>query len=238
MKKIIKKMIISLLRKKGYRIIANNLYDWPNKDSQFKKIFLKQVRFGWHGDNGPKIQRMYMVRNLLLSVKNLKGNWAECGVFKGSTSLIMAEYNNLYSILHSECNIHLFDSFEGLSDPANEDFGTNMVAGDYLGSEDEVKKNLKSYRNIIFHRGWIPDRFADVKNKKFSFVHIDVDFYQPVKESLNFFLPRMVKGGIVVLDDYGCEQTPGAMKATDEIASKYGFSVARLAFGQAFIIAN
>jgi hypothetical protein len=219
----------------SYRLAPNNLFNWPERDAEFLEIFQLQAHFGWNETTGPKIQRMYMLRNLLLATKGLVGNWAECGVFKGASSLIMAEYNQRHSLLKAGCSVHLFDSFEGLAGPVSADLGTNMVKGDYLGAEDEVKRNLSKYDCFEFHRGWIPDRFSDVANKKFSFVHVDVDFYEPVRDSLEFFFPRMVDGGIIVLDDYGTAETPGALLATDEIANKYGHYVAALPNGQAFI---
>jgi hypothetical protein len=224
------------LARRGYQLIANNLFNWPSRDTEFMDIFQRQAQFGWKETGGPKIQRMYMVRNLLLSTKGVQGDWAECGVYKGATSLIMAEYASRYKLLQPNCSIHLFDSFEGLSAPASEDAGTNMARGDYLGSEDEVRRNLAGYDRLVYHRGWIPDRFQDVTGRRFSFVHIDVDLYEPVRDSLDFFLPRMADGGIVVLDDYGCEQTPGALRATDEAAARHGCHVARLPYGQAFIV--
>src|SRR5207248_4885047 len=50
---------------------------------------------------------------------------------------------------------------------------------------------------------WIPDRFQDVDDWKFSFVHIDTDWPEPTSESLAFFYPRIEAGGIIVCDDYG-----------------------------------
>lgn len=236
-KPFIKKILIRFLASRGYQLAPGNLFNWPLCDIEFMEIFDSQINFGWKEASGPKIQRMYMVRNFLLSTKGLDGDWAECGVFKGSTSLIMAEYNRRYEILQAGCNVHLFDSFEGLANPASADSGTNMVKGDYLGTEDEVRRNLSDYDCFVYHRGWIPDRFADVANRKFSFVHIDVDFYEPVRDSLDFFLPRMVNGGIIVLDDYGCAETPGALRAANEMAARHGCYVCGLPYGQAFIIA-
>lgn len=235
-KVFIRSMLERFLAGRGYRLVANNLINWPMYDDEFMKIFQKQACFGWKEASGPKIQRMYMVRNMLLSTKGLNGDWAECGVFKGSTSLVMAEYNRHYKLLKSGFYIHLFDSFEGLSEPTTADAGTNMIKGDYLGAESEVKRNLSEYDFFVYHRGWIPKGFPSVANRVFSFVHIDVDFYEPVRDSLDFFLPRMVNGGVVVLDDYGCAQTPGARCATDEMATRYGCHVGRLPYGQAFIV--
>ena len=234
----IRKMLERLLAGNGYRLVANNLFDWPLRDPEFLEIYRLQARFGWQDTGGPKIQRMYMIRNLLLSTKALTGDWAECGVFKGASSLIIAEYNRRYKLLKPGCSLHLFDSFEGLAEPAAEDAGTNMVKGDYLGGENEVKKNLAGYESIVYHRGWIPDRFSEVADRRFSFVHIDVDFYEPVRDSLDFFLPRMVSGGIVVLDDYGCQQTPGALRAADEVAERHGCHVGGLPYGQGFIVVH
>ena len=55
------------------------------------------------------------------------------------------------------------------------------------------------------------------KRTHFSFVHIDVDLYEPTRDSLAFFLPRMTAGGIIVVDDYGFATCPGATQAVDDI---------------------
>lgn len=223
---------------RGYRLQADNLFNWPLRDKEFMEIFQQQARFGWKETTGPKIQRMYMIRNLLLAGDGLPGDWAECGVFKGSTSLIMGEYHRRYRLLQPGCSIHLFDSFEGLSAPAGADSGTTMARGDYTGTEEEVRRNLSAYDYFIYHRGWIPDRFPEVADRKFSFVHVDVDLYEPVRDSLDFFLPRMVSGGVIVLDDYGCADTPGALRAADEMTARHGCRIAALPYGQAFILVH
>jgi O-methyltransferase len=238
LKRLMRVALERFLANKGYKLVANNFIDWPNHDQEFMEIFERQVRFGWDNADGPKAQRMYMIRNFLLTIKELHGDWAECGVFKGSTSLMMAEYAQRYELLHPGCKVHLFDSFQGLSSPAEADSGTNMIEGDFLGTELEVRENLKLYDCFVFQSGWIPDRFNDVENRKFSFVHIDVDFYEPVRDSLEFFLPRMVNGGIIVLDDFGCDETPGARRATEEVLSRYDYRLCGLPFGQAFVVAQ
>lgn len=82
----------------------------------------------------------------------------------------------------------------------------------------------------------IPNRFKEVSEKKFSFVHIDVDLYQPIRNSLEFFYNRMLPGGIIVFDDYGFTFFPGAKKAVDEfMQNKNDFFIA-LPSGQAFLI--
>lgn len=232
-----KVMLDLLARSGGYRLTPSNLTDWPEQDAEFREVFERQAAFGWKEFSGPKIRRMYMIRNLILSAPST-GDWAECGVFKGATALVMAEYGRRYGLLAPGHEIHLFDSFEGLSAPGEADGATPMVRGDYVGTEDEVRANLAGHEVFRFHRGWIPDRFEEVAGRRFSFVHVDVDLYGPVKDCLDFFLPRMMPGGIIALDDYGCAETPGALRATDEMAQKYHVRIAALPYGQAFIIVN
>jgi len=224
-----------LIRNFGYIPYAKNLYNWPLKDPEFREIFKLQENFGWIGDYGPKIQRLYILRNLILSIKDLNAAWAECGVFKGSSSLIMAEYNLRYKLLKENHKIHLFDSFQGLSNPTKDDEGLNFNEGDFKGTLNEVQNNLIEYSCFEYHQGWIPSKFNEVKEHNFSFVHIDVDLYEPVKDSLEFFIPRMIKGGYILLDDYGCIDLPGALKATNEVVEKNNLHISKLPFGQAYI---
>lgn len=235
-KSSMRKIIEVILQKRGYRLTPDNLFNWPTKDKEFLEIYNLQSKYGWREINGPKIQRMYMVRNMLLTTKGMQGDWAECGVFHGSTSLLMAEYNRRYSLLTPGHRIHLFDSFEGLSTPDESDLGTSMVSGDYKVSENSVRDNLSDYNCFDYHAGWIPERFKDVNGRNFSFVHIDVDLYQPVYDSLEYFIPSMIDGGVIMLDDYGCNETPGALLATNEVSALFNQSVIRLPYGQAMII--
>lgn len=105
--------------------------------------------------------------------------------------------------------------WEGLSQPAIQD-GTYWKKGD-LGSElSQVKSNLRQFDNVVYLKGWIPSRFNEVCDKNFSFVHIDVDIYEPTRDSISFFWERLTPGGILICDDYGFVNCPGAKKAMDD----------------------
>ena len=110
----------------------------------------------------------------------------------------------------------MFDSFEGLSQPDTAD-GSYWQAGDMAMAEGAVRHNLRDCRNYVTMKGWIPSRFTEVAAHRFSFVHIDVDLYEPTRDSLAFFLPRMTAGGIIVVDDYGFATCPGATQAVDNM---------------------
>jgi len=66
------------------------------------------------------------------------------------------------------------------------DHGVHWSKGDLKCGIEHVRKALSDFAKISFHPGWIPDRFQDVDDWKFSFVHIDADWPEPTSESLAF----------------------------------------------------
>jgi len=144
----------------------------------------------------------------------MRGDKAQCGVFKGASSYLICMANQ--KVRHEKTH-HMFDSFAGLSKPSAVEGGF-CSEGDLACSLDVVKANLSEFDEdaVRFQRDWIPERFPDVGDQRFSFVHIDVDLYGPTRDSLAFFYPRMQAGGIILCDDYGFTTCPGATVAFDE----------------------
>lgn len=182
--------------------------------------------------------RKFVLWSMARNTRNLMGDTAECGVFDGASSFLICSARQG----GSSGQHHAFDSFEGLSIPDAEDKPTNELAfrwaaGDLISTLEETMQKLSGFNNIQYYKGWIPTRFDDVSNRRFSFVHIDVDLYQPTRDSLEFFYPRMTPGGILLCDDYGYHTCPGARKAFDDfIATKVETSVIHLPTGQGFIV--
>ena len=85
----------------------------------------------------------------------------------------------------------------------------------------------------------MPQKFPEVLGREFCFVHVDVDLYQPIKDSFMFFYPLLAPGGIMVFDDYGVSSFPGAKKAVDEVLSTIDQPMFMpLPSGQAFLLKN
>lgn len=178
-----------------------------------------------YADNLSKRFRHYTVFQLLeraLLATGAAGDVVELGCWQGQSA------HGIAQILHSKSfknRFMIFDSFEGLSELSAEDknelreFTVEEIetqATSLSATLETVQRNLKSFDFIDYYKGWIPERFSEVTDHKFSFVNIDVDLYQPIKDSLGFFYPRLLRGGIIFLDDYGMSQFPGAQKATEE----------------------
>lgn len=181
---------------------------------------------------GIPLPRCYGLQSAIRSVADVNGDVAECGVrFARSTvSLKLADPR--------EREYFLFDSWEGLAEPTAED-RTNQVkewhAGDIKSDEAQARANLSQWSGIHFMRGWIPERFPEVADRKFAFVHVDVDLYEATRDTLNFFADRLSPGAVMLCDDYGSLKCPGARKACDEFVAQRGAKLFESMTGQALI---
>lgn len=144
---------------------------------------------------------------IFISVRNtayLEGDCAEVGVYTGSSALMIAEAKE-------KRHLHLFDTFEGLPKPSQYD--TIFQEGQYPASYEEVGRMFFAYQNVHLYKGLFPSTTAiNVLNKVFSFVHLDVDLFQSTLDCLDFFYPRMARGGVILSHDY---IVPAVKKAID-----------------------
>lgn len=177
--------------------------------------------------------RRYALSQLARLAAGLPGDFAECGVYRGATAFLLAR---ALDGAPPQRRLHLFDSFAGLSAPDTLD-GTFWHRGDMAAQIDEVRFRLaEMLPRIDFHPGWIPTRFADVAERRFALVHIDLDLHRPTADALAFFYKRLVDRGILVCDDYGFETCPGARRAIDEFFIDKSEPVLHLPTGQGVVI--
>ena len=186
--------------------------------------------------NYRSFDRKFAMKELLKLALPLDGDVAECGVFRGASAHFLAK---AIAAEPRAKRLHLFDLFAGLSEPRPDLDGSHWHSGDLACGLAEVASNLKEHASrIAFHAGWIPEKFTEVAGKKFCFVHLDVDLYEPTRDALAFFGPRTVSGGLIVCDDYGFETCPGARRAMDEYAAASRQTVVHLPTGQGIVVAG
>ena len=144
---------------------------------------------------------------------------AEVGVYRGGTSYFLADAARELGLKSPQ--LHSFDTFEGhAAEDINEGIETNHSAGHFSKTSFEaVKTLLASFDFVHVYKGRVQDRAGEVAAHTFSFVHLDVDIYEPTKFCLQFFDSRLVRGAIIVVDDYGFTSCPGAKQAVDEFVS-------------------
>lgn len=184
-----------------------------------------------------KEDRCYMIYKLCQHSLHLEGDFVECGVYKGGTAFLIAYTLSSNSI--RDKTLHLFDTFSGMPSMACKDPGGHKK-GDFGDvCLDAVKEYLREFPFVTFYPGLIPKTFESetLRDRKFSFAHIDVDLYQTTKDCLSFFYDRMVSGGVMIFDDYGFLCYEFAQKqAVDEFFSDKPENPISLRSGQCIFI--
>ena len=213
-------------------ILPHYRFKWPQMawwQDPFFNAYLKK----FNELDGMNTDRRWMLYQLMRLASDIPGDTAECGVFNGAGSYLMCRVNQKTSV--QKRTHYMFDSFAGLSEPSRYD-GRFWKAGDMRCDMATVQKKMEEMVNFSMHKGWIPERFADVHTCTFAFVHIDVDLYGPTRDSIEFFYPRMNDGGIIVCDDYGLTSCPGATLAIDRYLKNKSEKMISLDSGGGFFI--
>jgi hypothetical protein len=151
------------------------------------------------------VDEAYAIRSAVLATAKIEGDIAEVGVFRGGTARVICEAKG-------DRPLHLFDTFEGLPAPGEVDSAFHK--GQYACSLESVRDYLRGFANVGFYKGYFPATGEAIKDRVFSFVHLDVDLYASTRQALEFFYPRMNPGGIIISHDYVV--FPGVRKAFDE----------------------
>ncbi len=175
---------------------------------------------------------------------NIKGELMECGIAKGETTITIAK--KLKS-LNSKKIIYGVDVFDTVPfDDNDRQFEKRKflqkkyakISGRKWFSIEEVQENIdkNNLDNIKLVKGLVENVLPLFSTKKFSFAMVDVNSHIATKQCLDFFKPRMSKGGIIFLDDYNNPSWAGAKKAADEILGKD--KIIPLKFEQAYFVNN
>lgn len=155
--------------------------------------------------------KLYFVEQTALKIRsaNLEGCIAEAGVYRGGCARLLASIFN-------DKSVYLFDSFEGMMENDEDKSGLHSKGNFSDVSLEEVQQYLKDKPNCKFFKGWFPKSAEFLSDEKFSFVHVDMDYYQSTKSCIDIFWNRLVLNGVMIFDDYEWMACPGVKKALDE----------------------
>jgi hypothetical protein len=221
----------AVVRTIGQWIMPRYRFSWPQIDWWSDSDFNAYLR-RFNELDGLNSGRRWTLYQLTRLVADVRGDTGECGVFEGAGSFIICAASLTHRVPRTH---HVFDSFEGLSQPGAID-GRAWQRGNMASRIEIARTHLRSFSNVRWYKGWIPERFRDVPDVSFAFVHIDVDLHQPTRDSIEFFYPRMTMGGVIVCDDYGFSTCPGATAAVDAFLADKQEKMIRLPFGGGFLI--
>ena len=169
-------------------------------------------------------------------VKGLEGDFAECGVNTGAYSRAVIEYTGFKSL---DKIFYLLDTFEGL-DPAlisdaEKKAGIEKYLTHYKNVFEQVKQTFSEF-NVRIIKGIVPYTLEQCQAEKLCYLSIDMNTVEPEIAAANYFWNKIVKGGVVILDDYGFPMHINQKIAFDEFAKLHGQTILSLPTGQGIII--
>ena len=164
--------------------------------------------------------------------QSIPGDFVECGVWRGGNSIVAA---HLFARGDGARSVYLFDTFAGMTAPSPQDLRARdnrdaMI--DYIAHQREthnewcyaslpdVARNFSDLNllrpNIKFVEGDVVESLKSEANlpRTISVLRLDTDWYESTRTELEVLYPRLSRGGVLILDDYG--HWGGAMKAVDE----------------------
>ena len=148
----------------------------------------------------------YAVRFALKFANTQEFNFVECGVADGISSFFLLSEVDSKKELLGKCSLDLYDSWDTMR---LEDLSKSekvFLEGKYKELEIErTQKNLSKFQtSIVYHKGYIPESLEKKPKAPNSicYLHIDLNSSKATLKSLEFFYSRLVKGGVVLFDDY------------------------------------
>ena len=164
--------------------------------------------------------------------RQIPGDLVECGVWKGGNLIL---FGLMAKELGLDRRIWGYDTFEGMSEPTAADvhFKTNVEAhAEWLSNQkaeglntwcyspyEEVERNFRNEvgaSELTLVKGKVEDTLDQPANipDRIAVLRLDTDWYESTKKELEVLYPRLQKGGVLLIDDYGVWS--GARKAVDE----------------------
>lgn len=203
----------------------------------FNKSFEYENNFYLSCQNS-RISKIIAHYELFKKIKNLNGDIIECGVFKGTSLLRFAAFREIFQMKNRIFGFDTFDQFphtkfkedQILRQKFINDSGSNGI------SENQLKKvfKKKNISNIELIKGdvieTIPQFLKTHPKLKISMLNLDTDVYEPAVTILEKFYPKIIKDGILILDDY--KVWPGETKAVDEYFKNKKIKIQRFQYSK------
>lgn len=219
-----------LARGLGYRLTPLEAELPPDiaADEAFMELY-RQVR----PHTMTSAERLYALYQSVRYVvgKGLEGDFVECGVWRGGSCMMMAL--TLRQMGAEGRRIHLYDTFEGMSEPTEDDRQLSGESADrLLAQEDptdpysiwcasgieEVRTNLLSTglppQTFVLNKGKVEDTIPSHMPGRIALLRLDTDWYESTRHELLHLYPLLEPGGILIIDDFG--HWEGAKKAVVE----------------------
>jgi len=184
-------------------------------DDEFEQVYQLVARYSLISK--PETKSIY---DRFQECGDLPGDLIEFGTYNGGLSLFLGL---LLKRRGWDKKIYMLDSFMGLpatEDPLDGDFRDR--GGEYAANLDRVKEAISACGLddiAVVHPGWFHESIQTLpKDLVICLAHVDGDLYESTKIALDYILPRLTEGGVIVMDDFYSARTIGVATAFKECA--------------------
>ena len=158
-----------------------------------------------------------------IGIDNFVFRAAECGVYMGSSLVACVQMMREAGLTGQ---FHALDTFSGLPELSDTDRKLAPENAQYLDQTLFADTSLEAVKarvveagisdSVVFHKGLFANTLPGLPQAKYHFVNIDCDLFAPHIECLEYFYPRMERGGVIFFDDYDSREFPMARAAVDQ----------------------
>ena len=166
----------------------------------------------------------------------IPGDFVECGVFEGLYSAVLLEYLSFETVAKA---MYLFDTFSGLSDEYSTPLERHVVGGAYKGRAnwfERVLARFERYANVTVTRGIVPEVFDEVAPSSIALLHLDMNAAAAEVGALEVLFDRVNDGGLILLDDYGRNETKELYAALRDWMADRRHPILELPTGQGLVV--
>ena len=210
---------------------ADNLITWNRNLSFMREEPFSSMLQDPNRDDVEKstIWRRYILLYFAKLTLDLDGDFVECGAYKGTTAKDVLEECDLKKFGKKYWLYDLFEWEDG-------DEHTRLEEHDNPQMYEDVVARFSEYKDVQIIKGFVPESFSEGFPDSIAFCHIDMNHPVPEAGALRAVMPKLVKGGIVIFDNYGWWDYSAQKIALDKIALSFGHRILELPTGQALLI--
>ena len=209
---------------------------WPNVYQEYVKLRefglayrrpMEHLGFPHTMLNRRRVENIESCLETILK-ENVPGDCMECGVWRGGSVIFMRGYLAAHGV--TDRTVWVADSFEGIPAPVlPQDAGLNlskdthpMLAIDLETVRDLFERYGLLDEQVRFLKGWFKDTLPAAPVERLALLRLDGDLYESTMDALQALYHKVVPGGFVIIDDYGCLEP--CRRAVTEFREKHGIT--------------
>lgn len=177
-----------------------------------------------------RFKKLFARADLFRMVADLPGDIVDAGAFKGVSTIQWAHLLETYQP-NTRSKVIAFDTFDAkfpqvrADERASAEHHQTTYKKDAYETIVQALERLELAHRVEIVRGDITKtmkKYVDARpGFRISLLHCDMDVYPPTLATLKACWPRVVRGGIVVLDEYAVHNW-GESDAADEFFASMG----------------